>query len=412
MAAHDPSELDARDPLPAGPGRFLLPPGTIYLDGNSLGPPTPRGLALCRQVLDDWERLGVAGWTDADPAWFTWAERLAAREARLLLGAQPSEVAVTGGTTINLHQLLSTFYRPSGRRRKLVADALAFPSDLYAMRAHAGDDLVLVPSRDQRTIASEDVEAALGDDVALVLLSGVLYRSGQLLDVARLTQAAHAAGALAGWDFCHAIGIVPLDLDAWGVDFAVWCNYKYLGAGPGAVGGLFVAERHLATAGPALPGWWGSDKARQFDMSDDFQPAGDAGAFQIGTPPILGLAALDGALDVYEEAGMAAVRARSLRLTAHLRERVEAVGLAVVTPPEDAARGGHIAVAHPEAVRVGRALRDAGVVPDVRPPDIVRLAPHPLYTTYADVAAAADALAAVVAERRWERYPAARAAVT
>jgi kynureninase len=405
------TDLDVRDPLPAGPGRFLPPPGTVYLDGNSLGPPTPRGLALCRQVLDDWERLGVAGWSEASPAWFTWAEQLAAREAELLVGARPNEVAVTGGTTINLHQLLSTFYRPDGRRRRLVADALAFPSDLYALRAHAGRDLTLVPSRDGRTIAPEDVEAALGDDVALLLLSGVLYRSGQLLDIPRLTAAAHAAGALAGWDFCHAIGIVPLQLDAWGVDFAVWCNYKYLGGGPGAVGGLFVAERHHGVR-PALPGWWGSDKQRQFEMADDFLAAGDAGGFQIGTPPILGLAALDGALDVYAEVGMAAVRARSLRLTAFFRARVTAAGLEVVTPAGDADRGGHIAVAHPESVRIGRALRDAGVVPDVRPPDIVRLAPHPLYTTYADLARAADTLAAVVSERRWERYPAGREAVT
>jgi kynureninase len=407
----DPAARDAADPLPAGPGRFLPPPGTIYLDGNSLGPPTPRGLELCRKVLDDWVRLGVAGWTEADPPWFTWAERLAARQARLLVGARVGEVAVTGGTTVNLHQLLATFYRPEGRRRKLVADALAFPSDLYAMKAHAGADLVLVPSRDGRTIAAEDVEAALGDDVAVLLLSGVLYRSGQLLDIPRLTAAAHACGALAGWDLCHAVGIVPLELAAWGVDFAVWCNYKYLGGGPGAVGGLFVAERHRGRR-PALPGWWGSDKARQFDMAEDFLAAEDAGAFQIGTPPILGMAALDGALDVYEEVGVAEVRARSLRLTRLLRERVEAAGLTVVTPEADAARGGHVAVAHPEAVRIGQALREAGVVPDVRPPDIVRLAPHPLYTTYAEVAAAADALAAVVAERRFLRYPAARRAVT
>ncbi len=406
-----PGELDRQDPLPAGPGRFLPPPGVIYLDGNSLGPPTPEGLARCRQVLDDWARLGVGGWTDADPPWFSWAERLAAREAGMLLGARPQEVAVTGGTTINLHQLLATFYRPSGRRRKLVADALAFPSDLYALRAHAGDDLVLVPSRDGRIIAGEDVTSALGDDVALLLLSGVLYRSGQLLDIAGLTEAAHAAGALAGWDFCHAIGIVPLELDAWGVDFAVWCNYKYLGAGPGALGGLFVAQRHLGGP-PALPGWWGSDKDRQFEMADDFLRAADAGAFQIGTPPILGIAALDGALDVYAEVGMEAVRARSLRLTRFLRERVEAAGLSVVTPTADAARGGHIAVAHPAAARVGRALRDAAVIPDVRPPDIVRLAPHPLYTTYTELATAADTLAAVVAERRWERYPAGRGRVT
>lgn len=401
-----PAELDAADPLPAGPGRFLAPPGVIYLDGNSLGPPTPEGLARCHQVLDDWARLGVAGWTEADLPWFTWAETLAAREAELLLGASPGEVAVTGGTTINLHQLLATFYRPAGRRRKIVADALAFPSDIYAMRSHG--ELVLVPSRDGRTIAPEDVEAALGDDVALLLLSGVLYQSGQFLDIPRLTAAAHAAGALAGWDLCHAVGIVPLRLRDWNVDFAVWCNYKYLGGGPGAVGGLFVAERHLGTA-PGLAGWWGSDKARQFDMAAQMTPAGDAGAFQIGTPPILGLAALDGALQVYAEVDMEAVRARSLRLTAHLRARAEAAGLSVITPE---VRGGHIAIAHPEAVRIGVALREAGVVPDVRPPDILRLAPHPLYTTYEELDRAVAALAAVVRERRYLCHPERRGSVT
>jgi kynureninase len=241
-------------------------------------------------VLEQWKTLGVDGWLGADPPWFTLGEDLGALVAPLI-GAESAAVVITGTTTVNQHALTATFYQPEERRRKIVATALDFPSDVYALqsliRLHGGDprrDLVFVPSRDGRTIAEEDVIAALTDDVALALLPAVLYRSGQLLDIPRLAAAARARDVPLGFDCAHSIGAVPHHFDEWGVDWAFWCSYKYLNAGPGATGGLYVNRRHWGTA-PGLAGWWGYEKSRQFDMVHDWEGAAGAAAWQISTPP-------------------------------------------------------------------------------------------------------------------------------
>ena len=262
--------------------------------------------------------MAIDGWTTGDRPWFHIGEELGALQADLV-GALPSEVVVTGGITANLHALLATFYRPDARRTKIVADELDFPSDLYALqsqiRLHGLDPaehLVLVPSRDGRTIDEDDLIGAIEQpDVALAWLPSVLYRSGQLLDMPRLAAAAKASGVTIGFDCAHSVGSVPHRLHDWGVDFGVWCTYKYLNAGPGAVGSLFVHERHFGKA-PGLAGWWGSDKDRQFDMATRFTPAATAGAWQIGTPSVLGAAALYGSLKVLHEAGIERLRAKSL----------------------------------------------------------------------------------------------------
>lgn len=398
------------------PTMFRLPDDVIYLDGNSLGPLTVAGEARLTATLADFARLGVAGWTDAQPPWYTWAESLAGRLAGHFLGARPGEVAVTGQTTINLHQLLATFYRPTGARRRIVIDALAFPTDRYAVRsllvrlgADPAHDLAVVPSRDGRTLDPADIVAAIDDRTALVVLPSVLFASGQLLDVAAITAHAHRAGALVLFDLSHSVGILPHALDAWGVDLAVWCNYKYLSGGPGTVGGLFVAER-LAGADPALAGWWGSAKDRQFGMPDRLEAAPDAGRFQIGTPPVLSLAALSGALDALGEVPVEAVRAASLartaRLIARADERLAPLGFTVVTPRPPGQRGGHVALAHPEAARLSVALRARGVVPDHRPPDIVRLCPHPMYVDDGQIDRAVEILAELTETRAYERVAA------
>jgi kynureninase len=389
---------------PLAPEAFLLPEGVLYLDGNSLGPLTRRGEAYLMAALADWRRLAVAAWTEASPPWLTWAEALAATEARLLLGAAPDEVAITGQTTVNLHQLLHSFYRPAGRRRQIVIDALAFPSDRYAVASVARrlgsgeEDVRLVPSRDGRTLDPADLEAALDDRVCVAVLPSVLFGSGQLLDVAALTARAHDAGALVLWDLSHSVGILPHALDAWGVDLAVWCNYKYLSGGPGAVGGLFVARRHLA-AEPALAGWWGSAKERQFAMPQRLEPAPGAGRFAVGTPPILALAPLAGSLELYETCPLDEVRAASLTLTGELLRLADThlapVGWTAVTPRAPQQRGGHVALVHPEAARLGRALRRRGVVPDFRPPDMLRLSPNPLYASVDDLDRAVAVLSAL-----------------
>ncbi|PYE53052.1 kynureninase [Deinococcus yavapaiensis] len=365
-------------------GDFATPRGKIYLDGNSLGPLPSRAKEELLARLDEWEQRAVEGWD----AWFDFAERLSPSLARLV-GARDDEVIATGSITSNMHALLATFYRPQGPRRHLVATSLDFPSDLYALNSWAereGAEVRLIPSRDGYTLHDDDVDAALAGDVALAWLPTVLYRSGQLLDVSRWTRVAHDRGLLIGWDAAHSAGSVPHAFHDDEVDFAVWCHYKYVNAGPGAPGGLFVHDRHFDRV-PGLAGWWGHDKASQFEMAPTFRKARGAGAFQIGTPSILALGALKGALEAFDELGMTAIRGRSLELTAHLTRLVDEVlpEVRIVTPREAARRGGHVALAHPEAGALSLALRARGIVPDFREPDILRLAPVALYNDEADL---------------------------
>jgi kynureninase len=389
--------LDAADPLAGFRDRFYVPPGVIYLDGNSLGLLSRDAEAATLAALNDWKRLGIDGWLRADPDWFTIGEHLGALMAPLV-GAAADEVVVTGTTTVNLHNLVATFYQPSGRRRRIVAGALDFPSDVYALqsqlRLHGADpdaDLVLVPSRDGRTLDEADLIGAMTDQVALVLLPSVLYRSGQLLDLERLTAAARERGIPLGLDCAHSIGAIPHRFDEWGVDFAFWCTYKYLNAGPGSVGALYVNRRHFART-PGLAGWWGYLKERQFDMLHTWEGAGHAGAWQVSTPPILATAPLLGSLRLFSEAGIDRVRAKSLAQTAYLIDLLDASGLTaepyryrIGTPHAPARRGGHVAVEHDAGPRIAKALKRRGVVPDFRPPDVVRLAPIALYTSYHDL---------------------------
>jgi len=400
--------LDAADLLARFRERFYLPPERIYLDGNSLGLLSRDAETETLAALEQWKTLAIDGWLGADPPWFTLGEELGSLVAPLV-GAAPEAVVVTGTTTVNQHALTATFYRPDGARRKIVATALDFSSDVYALgsliRLHGGDperDLVLVPSRDGRTIDEDDIIAALGDDIALALLPAVLYRSGQLLDVARLAAAARTRGIPMGFDCAHSIGAVPHHFDEWGVDWAFWCSYKYLNAGPGATGGLYVNRRHWGAA-PGLAGWWGFEKTRQFDMVHTWQGAPSAGAWQISTPPLLAAVPLRGSLRLFHEAGMDALRTKSLAQTDYLASLLDASGLtappyafAIGTPRQPERRGGHLAVEHDDAPRIARALKARGIIPDFRAPNVIRLAPAPLYTTYNDLWQTARALQEIV----------------
>lgn len=389
--------LDEHDPLAGYRERFYVQPGHIYMDGNSLGLLSRDAEAAVINALDEWKTLGINGWMSAQPPWLTLGEELGRRQAAMF-GAEPEEIVVTGSITNNIHALVATFYQPQGERRKIVATSLDFPSDIYALQAHirlhGGDeqvDLVLVPSTDGRTIDEDDIIAALQPDVALALLPSVLYRSGQLLDMERVTAAARERGIPLGWDCAHSAGIIPHHLSAWGVDFAVWCNYKYLNAGPGSVGSLYVNRRHFDRL-PALPGWWGYQRERQFDMLFDFEAANGAAGWQISTIGVLSAAPLIGALEIHNEAGIERIRTKSLALTGYLMDLFhtrgllgEATGYAIGTPVASTSRGGHVAVEHPEATKIIRALKARGVTPDFRPPNVIRLAPIPLYTSFVDV---------------------------
>jgi kynureninase len=414
------AERDALDPLRTFRERFYLAPGAIYLDGNSLGLLSRDAEASVLQALDAWRTRAIDGWAAGERPWFWTGETLGALQADLV-GALPAEVVVTGGLTQNLHALLATFYQPADGRTRIVADALDFPSDVYALQSWLRlrgldplEHLVLVPTRDGRTIDEDDVVAAMTSDVALVWLPTVLYRSGQLLDVDRLSRAAHARGIRIGLDLAHSAGSVPHRLHDWDVDFAVWCNYKYLNAGPGAVGSVFIHQRHFGRL-PGLAGWWGSDKDRQFDMALDFPSARGAGAWQISTPSVLGAAGMYSSLAMFREAGLQAVRDKSLDLTGYLMyladEFLSPLGFSVGTPREADRRGGHVALEHPEAMRIARALRARKVVPDFRVPNVVRLAPVALYTSYAEVWQAVQIIAEVVRSGAYTEHDATQSAV-
>jgi kynureninase len=394
------------------------------MDGNSLGLLSTDAEASLLRVLQSWKELGVRGWLEAEPPWFWFAERLGELAAPLV-GATPDEVVATGTTTTNIHALVSTFYRPAGRRRRILADALNFPSDLYALRSQialrGGDperDLVLVESRDGRTLEEADLEAAMTDEVALVFLPSVLYRSGQLLDLGRLSRAARERSIPIGFDCSHSVGAVEHALSDWGVDFAVWCSYKYLNGGPGAPAFLYVSRRHF-DRGPALAGWFGYAKERQFDLRLDFEPQPDARGWQISSPGILGAAPLLGSLELFGEVGIAALADKSRQLTSYLVRLADArlaeppYGFTVGTPREPARRSGHIALERPvDAYRINLALRARGVVPDFRPPNVIRFAPVPLYTGFEDVWHLVEHIVAIVDGREHEGFDARRGAIT
>lgn len=407
------AQLDAADALASFRNEFYLQEGVIYLDGNSLGLLSKPAERALYDLLESWKTYGIDGWSNGTQPWFDLSERLGDGLASLI-GATGEEVIATGSTTVNLHQLVATFYQPTKDRYKIVADELTFPSDIYALQSQlrlhgygSREALVQVASRDGKTLSEDDIIGAMTEDTGLVLLPSVLYRSGQLLDMMRLTEAAHARGIVIGFDLCHSIGAVPHELDAWGVDFAFWCNYKYLNAGPGSVAGLYVNRRHEAVL-PGLTGWFGSDKQVQFDMAHIFTPARGAGKFQIGTPHVFSVAPLIGSLELFGEAGMERIRAKSLQLTKYLMDLADTVlapyGFTVGNPREDERRGGHVCLVHEDAVRICKAMKEAGVVPDFRAPNVIRLAPIALYTSFVDVYEAVMRVANIMESRSYETY--------
>ena len=413
--------FDRADALHALRDRFYVPPDTLYMDGNSLGLLNRDTEAAVAQALAEWKNLGIDGWLRAEPPWFMLGETLGDLQAPLV-GASPGTVVSTGSTTVNLHALVAAFYQPVGQRTRLVSGGLDFPSDQYALQSQIalkGRDprrqLVVVPSHDGRLLEEDAIIATFTERVALVVLPSVLYRSGQLLDIPRLTAAAHAHDILIGFDCAHSVGALPHAFDAWEVDFAVWCTYKYLNSGPGGIGALYVHPRHR-DRWPALRGWWGYDKDRQFDMAPTFAPAATAGRWQISTVPLLTAAALRGSLRIFTEVGIAAIRAKSLALTSYMIDLLEELTgppyhLTIGTPRDPARRGGHVAVEHSEGPRLARALKARGVIPDFRPPNVIRLAPIALYTSFTEVLATVRHLKAIIDGGEHLRFPAEREVV-
>ncbi|MGF2614999.1 kynureninase [Rossellomorea vietnamensis] len=406
-------ELDKKDGLSHFKEEFYIKDDWYYMDGNSLGLLSKRAEKSLLTSLEDWKQHGIDGWMDGNQPWFYYSEKLGKMTAPLI-GSKEEETIVTGSITTNLHQLISTFYQPAGSRTKILADELTFPSDIYAIKSQLelkgydpDQELIQVKSRDGLTIKEEDIIEAMTDEIALILLPSVMYRSGQLLDMKLLTEEAHKRGILIGFDLAHSIGAIPHELHDWNIDFAVWCNYKYLNSGPGGVGGLFVHENHLGKK-PGLAGWFGSKKEKQFDMEHTLAHAETAGAFQIGTPHIFSLAPLLGSLEIFEEAGIENVRNKSLKLTAYLmrliKERLSDYGFTISNPKEDQARGGHVCLQHNEAARICKALKQNGVVPDFRAPNVIRLAPVALYSSFQDVWKTIDILETIMNEEQYKQF--------
>lgn len=404
------TQLDMQDPLKQYSEEFYKKRGQYYLDGNSLGLLSKRAEQSILTLLDSWKQYGIDGWMSGKHPWFYFSEKLGELCAPLV-GAKPEEVVLTGSTTTNLHQLLATFFRPDETRNKILADELNFPSDLYAIASQLRilnlpeEHMKLIKSDDGHTLTTEAIIDAMTDDVAVAILPAVLYRSGQVLNLAAITKAAHARGIIVGFDLCHSIGSIPHDLHNIGADFAFWCNYKHLNGGPGSVAGLFVHEKNFGTT-PGLAGWFGSAKDKQFDLAVTHTPASDAGAYQIGTPHILSLAPIEGSLQLFAEVGIGAVRQKSLLLTEFLIGCVEQEISDTFTMgnPIDETRGGHVFLVHEEAARICKALKDEGVIPDFRAPDGIRLAPVALYNSFEDVWQAVQILKGIMTNETYKKY--------
>jgi kynureninase len=401
-------QLDQEDSLGTFRQRFHLPLGNdgqplIYFVGNSLGLMPRATRKLVEQELDDWARLAVDGHFEAATPWYSYHETLREPAARLV-GAQPNEVVCMNSLTVNLHFLMASFYRPTKARRKILMEDPAFPSDTYAVKsqiAHHGlepDDSLLLarPRAGEYTVRSEDLEGLLqkhGEEIALVLLGGVNFFTGQFFDLASITAVAQEHGCVVGIDLAHAAGNVPLRLHDWKVDFAAWCSYKYLNSGPGAVAGAFVHERHATNRElPRLAGWWGNDPATRFRMhlEPEFRPVLSADSWQVSNPPILAMAPLRASLAIFDEAGgMTRLREKSERLTGYLQFLLDQAGsnlFTVITPRQPNERGCQLSILvqeHPK--ELFRKLEVAGVKGDFREPNVIRVAPTPLYNSFHEV---------------------------
>jgi kynureninase len=405
--------LDASDTLSPLRARFALPtlrPDLIYFVGNSLGPMPHAVRALMQEELDDWAHFGVAGHMGARRPWFSYHEQLRAPLARLV-GALEHEVVAMNTLTVNLHLMLTTFYRPEGRRTKLLVEKGAFPSDTYAVMTHVAargldpevEVIELAPREGEWTLREEDVEAriaALGDTLALAMLPGVQYRTGQAFDLARLTRSVHAVGARCGWDLAHAAGNIDLALHASQCDFAVWCSYKYVNSGPGAVAGAFIHDRNVRDLDlPRHGGWWGNDPDTRFRMEPRFAPVARADAWSLSNPPILSTLPLIASLAEFDRAGIAQLRAKSVRMTALLEYRLREIpSVEIITPTASWQRGAQLSLLIGKNAHARyEAFKAAGLMCDYRESGrgiagegIVRLAPAPLFNTFDEVWRAAE----------------------
>jgi kynureninase len=401
-------EMDQRDPLKKYRNEFLFPTFTknpvIYFTGNSLGLQPKKTREYINQELDDWAKWGVEGHFHAQRPWMPYHELLTEKTAKLV-GAKPLEVGVTHSLTTNLHLLMVTFYKPKGNRYKILCEKKAFPSDQYALQSQVkfhgydtADALIqLEPRQGEHILRTEDILDAIQrhkDEIALIMIGGVNYYTGQLFDMKTITTAGHEVGAIVGWDLAHAAGNIHLHLHDWQVDFAAWCGYKYLNSSPGGVSGYFIHEKHAAnTSLNRFAGWWGHDKSTRFLMEEEFAPMPTAEAWQLSNAPVLGMAAHLASLELFDEAGMEALCKKRNVLTAYLEyiiddisNRFENINFEIITPRDLQQRGAQLSIlVHGQGKPLFDFISEEGVVADWREPNVIRIAPAPLYNNFEDV---------------------------
>ncbi|WP_066759825.1 kynureninase [Crocinitomix algicola] len=402
-------EKDKKDPLNPYRSKFHIPVingiETIYFTGNSLGLQPKSTKEYIDKELEAWKNWGVEGHFEAEKPWFSYHEFLTEKAAKIV-GAQPLEVVITHSLTTNLHLLMASFYQPTETRYKIICEKKAFPSDQYALESQAKfhgrkpeEAIIEVgPREGEHLIHEEDIIAAIneaGESLAMVMIGGVNYYTGQLFDMEKITKAGHNVGAFVGFDLAHAAGNVKLELHKWGVDFAAWCSYKYLNSSPGGVSGLFVHEKHAHNKElPRFAGWWGHDKETRFLMEPGFQPIPGAEGWQLSNAPVLGMAAHLASLDIFDEVGMDALIEKRKDLTNYLEFLIndisdrlgDACTFEIITPKNETQRGAQLSIlAHGMGKPLFDAITKMGVIADWREPNVIRIAPVPLYNSFEDV---------------------------
>lgn len=398
-------EMDHNDPLTSYRDQFHLPKSAdgkeaVYFCGNSLGLQPKSARKYVEQELLDWENLGVEGHFHAKNPWMPYHEFLTESTARLV-GAKTHEVVVMNGLSVNLHLMMVSFYRPTQKRFKIMIEENAFPSDQYAVRSqirfHGFDPdeaLIVMKSKNgDPVIPTEEIEEMIekeGDSIALIMFGGVNYYSGQAFEMERIVKSGHGKGCVVGFDLAHAAGNLHLHLHDWGVDFAAWCSYKYLNSGPGGVSGVFIHERHVTNADlPRFAGWWGHDKESRFKMPDGFVPIQSAEGWQLSNAPILPMATLRASMEMFDAAGMAALRDKAVKLTAYLEwllePHLERLGIRLITPGDAAQRGCQLSLqTGADGKQLHEKLEKDGVICDWREPDVIRIAAVPMYNSFED----------------------------
>ena len=391
--------MDQDDPLGSYRDKFHYPKNykkekVIYFSGNSLGIQPKSVREYVEKELYVWEKEGLLG---QHRRWENFHERLIKNTARLV-GAEPPEVVVMNALTVNIHLLLISFYQPSENRNKVIIEQGAFPSDQYAIKSqikfHGLDPrkvlIELSPRKGEIKLRTKDILSAIrdvNDELATIIMGGVNYYTGQAFDLKSITKAGHKAGAFVGFDLAHGAGNLEMNLHDWSVDFAAWCSYKYLCAGPGSPAGIFIHKTHHNWTGPRLTGWWGHNKSTRFEMGPDFDPIHTAEGWQISNAPVIGMAPLLAAMEIFDEAGMAAIRHKSEKLTGFLEylitENIPAIS--IITPEKLAERGCQLSLVAPGGENTFQKIREKGVVCDWRKPDVIRVAPHPLFNRYTEV---------------------------